>query len=462
MAPSARSDASQPGLLIQFRPLGPWRPGPESGARDRVDRVYHSDTLFSAVSGAMLSFGWLEEWLDATARAAGGAEVCFSSCFPYQGQTLFVPPPRGLWPPPPSAKVRWKGARFVPFSVVERLIAEKPVEEDRWRVDGFSQCLLPTGKPAPASGPLRVALRSNAAVDRMGGATEVHTTACLEFSADSGLWAAVLFAGDEARARWADRLIAALRLLADSGFGGERSRGWGHSEAPKVTEGNFPDLLLRSAPASNETPAETGYWLLSLFSPSEEDRIDWQNGNYAVVLRSGRSASTAASGVAKRVTRMVSEGSVLVAAEPPVGTARDVAPEGFPHPVFRAGFAVAVPIPWRSSARAATRPHVGELPPPVPAAEPESAEAEEAAVETAVPAAESAPPSVEVPAPAEPEPPPVEPAPAEPPDRSTLELETPGVGQDEPSPLPVEPETPSGAQESEPGPPDKEPEGETR
>lgn len=102
-------------MLIRLHPTGPWRIGPDSGDRDRVDRVYHSDTLYSAVSSAMAQLGELEAWLDATARRPDPA-VRFSSCFPFQGDTLFVVPPRILWPPPPSAKVRWKGARFVPLS----------------------------------------------------------------------------------------------------------------------------------------------------------------------------------------------------------------------------------------------------------------------------------------------------------------------------------------------------------
>jgi hypothetical protein len=35
---------------------------------------------------------------------------------------------------------------------------------------------------------------------------------------------------------------------------------------------------------------------------------------------------------------------VLYAAAPPRGSAPDVAPDGFPHPVFRAGFALAIPL----------------------------------------------------------------------------------------------------------------------
>jgi hypothetical protein len=42
---------------------------------------------------------------------------------------------------------------------------------------------------------------------------------------------------------------------------------------------------------------------------------------------------------------MVTEGSVLYAASELHGSAADVAPEGFAHPVFRAGFAVSIPLP---------------------------------------------------------------------------------------------------------------------
>jgi hypothetical protein len=36
---------------------------------------------------------------------------------------------------------------------------------------------------------------------------------------------------------------------------------------------------------------------------------------------------------------------VLCAAAPPRGSAADVAPDGFAHPVFRAGFALSIPLP---------------------------------------------------------------------------------------------------------------------
>jgi CRISPR type III-A-associated RAMP protein Csm4 len=368
-----------PGCIVKFRPLGPWRIGPDSGERDQVDTVYHSDSLYSAVTGAMLSLGMIEEWLDATARNPGGAAVRFSSCFPFQGETRFVVPPKTIWPPAASTKVRWKGARFVPLPLVEVLLEGGSVEEDRWSVDGPSECLVPHGR----GGPFRTAVRSSAAVDRLGSGVAPHSTACLEFSAGAGLWTAIWFADEPAKARWQAPVEGAFRLLADSGFGGERSRGWGRTEAPDFIPGALPDLILPRAPeparvefvpdpveewaakedateepeiASFWTEASVGaaspspssaqaYWLLSLYAPAPDDPIDWERGYYYLVARGGRVESPAGSGDLKKLLNMVSEGSVLFTTGDLRGTAVDVAPDGFSHPVYRAGFAVGIPIP---------------------------------------------------------------------------------------------------------------------
>jgi CRISPR type III-A-associated RAMP protein Csm4 len=325
------------GLLIRLRPVGPWRIGPDSGDRDRVDRIYHSDSLYSAVTSAMGRLGKLEEWLAATAQAPE-PEVRFSSCFPYQGDTLLVVPPRNLWPPPPSSKVRWKGARFVPLSVVESLAAGKALSEDSWIIDGPSECLLPFSSP-PVPGPFRVSVRSSAAVDRDGEAVSPHSTACLEFTPGSGLWCVCHFSDDAARDQWTKPLTAAMRLLCDSGFGGKRSQGWGRAEMPEITD-SLGELQFNTSESANGA-----YWLLSLFHPAASDTVEWSQGNYTLTTRGGRVESDARWGDPKKQTRMVTEGSVLVSTGEPRGAAADVAPEGFPHPVYRSGFALAIPIP---------------------------------------------------------------------------------------------------------------------
>jgi CRISPR type III-A-associated RAMP protein Csm4 len=412
-----------PGLVVKLRPAGPWRIGTDSGARNRVDTVYHSDSLYSAVASAMARLGSLDEWLDATARN-GAPAVSFSSCFPFLDEIDFVVPPRTIWPPTSpalmSARVRWKSARFVPLSVVRAMLAGEPLDGTQWSLDGASECLVPAGRP----GPFRTGVRWSAAVDRLTGAAERHSTACIEFRPGAGLWTIVSFRDEAAHSRWLEPIRAAFRLLADTGFGGERSRGWGRSEPPEFSEGALPEIVLGAAPqepapellvteltvtelivaepappgtevlivaeqvtalapltlglwppSADEPPVAEpappepevpiaaepvtepaplarpapgqpqAHWLLSLFTPAPDDSVDWGRGNYVVLARCGRVDSPAGSGELKKEIQMVAEGSVLCAAAPPRGSAADVAPDGFAHPVFRAGFALAIPLP---------------------------------------------------------------------------------------------------------------------
>lgn len=338
MASDLSAASSNLSFAVRFRPVGPWRFGPDSGARDRVDLIYHSDALFSAVCQAMSQLGLFEEWLQATATSATAPAVRFSSFFPFAGDTLLIVPPRSLWPPPESTKIRYKGAHFVPLSVIDSLLSDKAIDEDRWTVDGESECLVPVN---PGRGPFRVALRSSAGVDRLSNsAVEIHSTACLEFVRGSGLWTIVQFSDEDAKARWQTPVRSALLLLADSGLGGERSRGWGRSESPEWQPWTPPE-----APAT-----EQAHWLLSLYTPAADDAVDWKRGNYATVSRRGRIESTARWGEPKQATTMIAEGSVLLASSELRGAASNIAPEGFPHPVYRAGFAVTIPIPWRVAA----------------------------------------------------------------------------------------------------------------
>jgi len=343
MTPAGSASSSPTtSYAVRFRPAGPWRFGPDSGARDRVDLICHSDTVFSAVCSAMSQLGLRDEWLQATARSEERPAVRFSSFYPFQGDTLLIVPPRSIWPPAESSKVRYKGARFAPLSVVEALLADKGIDEDRWAVDGESECLVPHDR---ASGPFRIALRSNAAVDRLeGGKTVGHETACLEFARGAGLWTVVQFNDDDAAAQWTAPVHSALLLLADSGVGGERSRGWGRSEAPEWEPWSLPVVETLGE------GAEWANWLLSLYMPSEKDSVDWKRGSYSTVSRCGRIESSARWGEPKPPSLMIAEGSVLLATSELRGRASDLAPEGFPHPVYRAGFAVTVPIPWRAAA----------------------------------------------------------------------------------------------------------------
>ncbi|HSU60819.1 MAG TPA: hypothetical protein VLI55_16015 [Bryobacteraceae bacterium] len=341
----------QQALLIRLRPAGPWRYGPGDGGLDRVDTLYRSDRLYSAVTVAMRHLGFLEEWLAATAQSPVSA-VSLSSLFPFQGDSLFAIPPATAWPPPPGlvttpspvflSKIRWKAARFVPLTLIDSLLAGQPVLADQWIPDPESGCLL--RRDRPSSSPFRIAIRSGAAVDRLENrSVEVHSAACVEFEAASGLWSVARFADEPAESAWSGRIQAAFRLLADSGFGGRRTSGWGQTHAPEFQYGRWPDLLfprltrtLGNRNGSSNGHGGSEFWLLSLYSPASADQIDWTSGDYSLAVRAG--AET-------KALRMIAEGSVVAARSAPVGMAVDIAPEGFAHPIYRSGLALALELP---------------------------------------------------------------------------------------------------------------------
>ena len=333
-------------IEVRLRPTTPWRVGHGAGDRERVDVVYHSDALYSAITHAMKTLGWLEEWLAATAQSDAAPAVRFSSLFPFIGKTRLVAPPKTWWPPANSGRLYTKAAKLIPLEVVRNGI----VDESRWVVDGETGCMFHTG----ATAPVQIAVRTSAAIDRLTGVADPHRIACLEFAPNAGWWG-VFSVEEEGCDVWDTRVKSAFRLLADSGFGGERSRGWGRAATPE-----FSDASSLLPTRAND---EGAWWLLSMYSPHASDEVDWTRGEYAATQRGGWTDSQ--SGVApKKQVRVVEEGSVLFAASLR-GRAVDVAPDGFPHPVYRAGFALAVPCPAEPAARQAVTPL------PAPAIEPE-------------------------------------------------------------------------------------------
>jgi CRISPR type III-A-associated RAMP protein Csm4 len=338
----------QPAILIRLRPRGPWRYAAIEGGNDRVDKLFRSDRLYSAVTGAMRQFGIVEEWFEATARAQT-PKVVLSSLFPFQGETLFLTPPRTLWPPLPGSvatpspvffsKLRLDAAEFVPVSLLDDLLNGRPMLAEQWAPDPESRCLLRRDRPSVS--PFRVVTRTRAAVDRL--TQEIRRAdllACIEFEPSAGVWCVVRFVDSEAQGEWNQRVRAAFRLLGDSGFGAGRSIGWGQTNEPEIQEGIWPRLLLpragRVVSQANGNGTAHSYWLLSLYSPASGDANDWSSGSYGLISRGGRSRKTA---------HMLAEGSVVVASHDPIGTAVDIGSREHGHEVYRSGFALALRLP---------------------------------------------------------------------------------------------------------------------
>ena len=270
------------------------------------------------------------------------------------------------------SRLRWANARFVPVTLIQSLITGQAALADQWIVDAESACLL--RRDRPSSSPFRHTVRRRAAVDRIRGTSPASDAiACVEFEPASGLWTAITFADCDAEDTWSDRIQGAFRLLSDSGFGGGRRIGWGQIAPPQFECGAWPNLLLPKMTAAESAGNRALYWLLSLYSPAPDDRVDWKAGDYRTTTRGG----FVPQGQPQKVAQLIDEGSVISAASNPVGRAVNVAPEGSAHPVYRAGFALTICLPELtamepSTVEAEAKVEVPEPTHPAPEAEPEA------------------------------------------------------------------------------------------
>ena len=199
-----------------------------------------------------------------------------------------------------------------------------PLDEDQWTVDGASECVVPANLGGPFQD-CRALQRRSRSVSMARPCRMPPRVWNFNPAADSGSWC--LMPMKPPRARWDGPLKAAIRLLADSGFGGERGRGWGRTGAPSFTEGQLP----RPHPARFESFGTARFRsalaALAVFACRvRSHRLVARQLCHGRAWRLGRR-----SGMRKRsVVRMIEEGSVLAAPTAPAGRAPDVAPDGFP------------------------------------------------------------------------------------------------------------------------------------
>ena len=290
----------------------------------------------------MSQLGLAEEWLQATATSAAAPAVRFSSFFPFVGDTLLVVPPRSLWPPPGIHQDSLQG-RALRSAFGDRIaaIARKRSTKTAgpWMARASAWCL-----PNQGRGPFRVALRSSAGVDRLqNAAVEVHSTACLEFRARAASGPSFSLPMKLPRRNGRRRFRARCCCWPIPAWAASGRAAGAARKRPSGSRGRR-----RKLPLEQPTIARTG----CCRSTRQPKTTQWI-GSAATTppcRGSGRIESSARWGEPKQPTTMIAEGSVLLASNELRGAASNVAPEGFPHPVYRAGFAVTVPIPWRVAA----------------------------------------------------------------------------------------------------------------
>ena len=274
------------------------------GAGSESQTAFHSDTLFSALYLACMEAGKESELFS----LVSGGSLRFSDALPYQGDTLYLPRPMGMYAKQLQTeldassrkllkKLAWVPAHRLSDWLEGRvspndLIVHFGVSEERTRVNRREEIPL----PYPVQG--------------------------FRFFDDCGLY--IIAAGtDEASLSFMDD---AMQLLSTSGIGGSTSSGWGHFQLERQ---ELPQELR----CALDDQQAAHYMLLSAAFPGEEEAKVMESARYLLIRRGGFTAGRHEQPIKKKTAWLLAPGSIFDRRFE--GIMEDAAIPQSAHPVWR-------------------------------------------------------------------------------------------------------------------------------
>ena len=366
------------GVWIAYRllPRSPLHLGERGVGMEETSVTIRADTLFSALCVTLRELG---EDLSALCRGfprayapahghiyleAGDSDeppFLLSSTFPFAGDVFFLPRPmlRPVDVPTdlaPSLGKTLKKVRFVSKPIFEAMLRGTSLRpflakgdgRGGFRTDVFLQdgalWVTPDELATLAawrddiSGRYRLWAKTVAprvTVDRVNSHSQVYGVGQVHFARGAGLYFLAQFRDENVR----KRIERALRVLGDSGIGGERSSGYGQFEIASIERFQLQEP---------DEDASNGFCTLSPFwpGPDEVDVVNAPSASYLLLPRRGWIASPDGMNLRRRTVRMLAEGTVLPLK--PRGALVDVKPieplpvRNVPHDVWRYGMAFPV------------------------------------------------------------------------------------------------------------------------
>ncbi|MBL8188518.1 MAG: type III-A CRISPR-associated RAMP protein Csm4 [Acidobacteria bacterium] len=298
-----------------------------------------ADTLFSALCTMwreLYGVPELEKLLQDF--QTGTSPFLLTSAFPYAGTVRFFPRPM-LSGVPGEAKV-WRRVQFVSERRFRELVSgsrpalktqhclsegtvwvhddELPALQD-WQQNGVHHFWQHAVTP-------RVTL------DRITSASALWHLGGVTFAAGCGLWF-----GAQCRDEWQVRFATALRLLGDTGLGGERGAGYGLFSLAETATLDLPAAI-----------AAERFVTLSPVAPANETQLAALTADtaisYHLLARRGWVGSSEAGNLRRQQVWMFGEGSLLSGTGISAGRLVNVKPTPSPHSVWRYGLAFPVGV----------------------------------------------------------------------------------------------------------------------
>ena len=333
--------------IVYLHPRGAFHLGERGIGLEETADIIHADTLHAALCTAWtILYGeeaLVEEWL-----RPDDPPVLLSSAFPFVGPVRFYPRPMLLVPGPTEemeAPISLKKVLFISEGLLRQHLAGQPYPACENLHNG--EVLLLAGEAET----IRAAVNRTSLEDlRFWQVVQVPRVALDVVTNRSNIWffGRVTFheiAGFFFRVRYrtpevADRFRAAVRLLGDTGLGGDRTSG----------HGLFTAQFEPAAPLG-DPEADRFLTLAPLYPPRNQlDQLTGQACRYRWLTRGGWIGAATPTPYRRRTVRMFAEGSLLTGSASALwGALVDVTPtetpEPLPHPVYRYGFAFPVGVP---------------------------------------------------------------------------------------------------------------------
>ena len=291
-----------------------------------------ADTLFSAICQTWRTFYGETHLTNFLAQYETGEPFLLTSTFPFVGDTRFFPKPLiDLNVDAADDLKKLKRVRFVSEKRFRQIVNDESIRFDSDDLINDGQLWIHDDDKCPRT-VWQTDKRPRVTLDRQSSTSEIWHLKAVKFEENCGLWFDAKFEAEEIQTQ----IETILRVLGDTGIGGERSAGYGTFD-------------LHSESAESESDSESDRFItLSPICPRDADQLNMliqgDNVGYALEERSGWIVSVEGSGLRRQQVWMFADGSVLNGNGAQVGHLVDLKPEACPHPVWRYAYAWPIKI----------------------------------------------------------------------------------------------------------------------
>lgn len=300
---------------------------------EKTETYIPADTLFSAICQTWATFydtASLTDFLNQYTAENGLLPFTLTSAFPYADNVYFFPKPITFQ----TRSKKSKRVQFVSDNIFRDIIAGNPPDFDE---DGLInsenvwispeekdqlKALMDENKQVNV---WETGTRPRVTIGAQNAGSEIWHVETVQFNINCGLWFAAKFDSDQTK----HKIETLLRVLGDSGIGGERNAGYG------MFDFDFATLEMPSAEVGDQ------FVTLSPICPKSPDQLEQlltDNTAYLLNPLTGWMSTTRTASRRKQVN-MFAEGSVLHTSDTQIGQLVDLKPNNWEHPVYRYGYA---------------------------------------------------------------------------------------------------------------------------